>query len=346
MLPQGEVTLSRETEQARRAIVYCIVPADLADKLHEPLYRHFAGDPRVEVVVDYRNRDRRSPPDRRSATAPTADDRRRIRAEEGRRVADRRATITSVDPPELPRALLRFADRLEFVERLEPTSQHLEDVDTARLVMRFQAGEHDVFADLYRRYFDRVYGYLKVALRDAHEAEDVCQQVFLDVFSGLERYERRSQPFRGWLYVVVRNHAVSRLKQLGRLEPSDPLDLDRKLEDGRPRQADDSSGDALSWISDRELVLFIERLPLAQRQVLVLRYLVGLSSSETAVVLGRSPEAVRQQQVRALAYLRQRLQALGRAPRATRRSGHRVLIPQARVIRARRFSLMRPGSVM
>ncbi|MDX6663702.1 MAG: hypothetical protein QOG09_1804, partial [Solirubrobacterales bacterium] len=44
---------------------------------------------------------------------------------------------------------------LAFVERVSASEEQLEDVDTGRLVTRIQAGDSDLFAELYRRYFDR-----------------------------------------------------------------------------------------------------------------------------------------------------------------------------------------------
>src|SRR5437764_915904 len=111
-----------------RTIVYCIVPPLLAARLHEPLRRYFAADAEVEVVVEQRRRERRRAPERRSETTCTsADERRRIRAESGRRVGERRAPLVPVDQRELPRVARRYAEQLRFVERVAPATQHAED---------------------------------------------------------------------------------------------------------------------------------------------------------------------------------------------------------------------------
>ena len=185
-----------------------------------------------------------------------------------------------------------------------------EDLDTAHLVTRLQAGEDGAFELLYLRYFDRVYAYLCVSLRDAHEAEDATQQVFLKLFEALPRYERRHQPFRAWMFTIARNEAVDRLRKRGTVELEDPVVLSRR----RDSIADHDGLDALRWMSDSEMLLLIERLSPLQRQVLVLRYMLDLSCAEVAEVLGRSSESVRQLQHRALEFLRARLHALGRQP--------------------------------
>jgi hypothetical protein len=141
---------------------------------------------------------------------------------QGRRVSDRRTTSLAVAAPELPRKLERYAQQLVFFERIEPTDEQAEDADTARLVIRFQAGDEEAFAGLYVRYFNRVYVYLRTALNDPIEAEDAAQHVFMRVYEALPRYERRGQPFRGWLFRIVRNYTLDQLKKLGRNLPTEP----------------------------------------------------------------------------------------------------------------------------
>jgi RNA polymerase sigma-70 factor (ECF subfamily) len=331
----------RQTFGSGRPVVYCLIPAPLAPALHEPLRRHFANDPSIEVIVELRVTERRSARARRAAPAvqpadSPPDDRRSILAPAGRRTGERRATQVPVPAPALPHQARRHADRLTFVERLEPSGLEAEDLDTARLVTRIQAGDHDAVAILYMRYFDRVYGYLRLLFRDVREAEDAAQHVFLKVLEGVGSWENRPRMFRPWLFVVARNHALNELKRAGHAVAVDSETLDRL------RTTRDSSDEltALDWVSDRELSMFIERLPLTQRQILFLRYVVGLSSRETAIVLGHTLAAVRRQHVRAVAQLRDRLTALGREPKHGGRVRSKVLLRTQPVLRARRFSLL------
>jgi len=342
--------MPREPEQAPRAIIYCIVPADLAAKLHEPLRRHFAAEPNVEVIVEQRWRDRRHSQDRRTeGSSPATSERRRIRAAAGRRVAERRAAALPVQAfADLPRKARPHLDRLVFIEHLEPSAQHSEDLDTARLVTAIQGGASHRFEELYSRYFDRVYAYLRIALRDQQLAEDMTQQVFLKVLEALPRYQSRGKPFRAWLFTIVRNEAVSQLRARRGLIVEDPTELHRwqdRLYAASPQAAQDDGVDArevLSWIEDRELLMFIERLPASQRQVLILRFMLDLTHSEIAEILGRTPVDVRAQQHRALRFLQQRLTALGRGPKTRERSGWQRRAGQARILRNRRFVLLAP----
>src|SRR5207247_785202 len=103
------------------------------------------------------------------------------------------------------------------------------------------------------------------------------------------------------------NHAMKHR----RVDIEDPGEIDRR----REVECDtELPPEALEWLTDQDLMVLVSRLPLAQRQVILLRYMMDLSCPEIAEVLGRTPDAVRQLQQRALNFLRVRLSALGRGP--------------------------------
>lgn len=325
---------------ATRQITYVIVPAKLAPRLHEALSEHFSTLPGYEVVIERRGgAERRSGRERRAGNgkAPARGERRGIPDKSGRRVAERRSTVTDVPPPELPRRARRFTGELRFVRRMEPSTQKLEDSDTARAVARFQAGDREAFSLIYTRYFSRVYSYLRVALNSSHDAEDAAQEVFAKVLTGLPRYRRQEQPFRAWLFTIVRNEAISRLRKSGREELLAPDELDERREVSS--EPEEPQLPVLDWITDRDLGIFVERLTLQQRQVLLLRYLMDMRSEEIADVMGIQASQVRGIQRRAVDFLRERMVAIGREPKGVRRPEMQRFRKQAQVLRHRRFAL-------
>jgi len=275
---------------AQRGVIYCVLRPELADELHDELREFFRDRANVEVIVE-----RRRLADRRSA---------------GSRRGERRTDVARADPPALPPAAMAHRDRIPFVARLEPSTLQLEDRDTARLVRQIQAGEPELFAKLYTRHFDRVYAYLTIALRDTHEAEDATQDVFARVCVALPRYEERGSPFRGWLFQIVRNTAIDRLRRRARSAVPFPDDL---LEHVAERSG---AADATEWLGDRSWLNVIESLPLPQRQVIALRYVMGLPGREAAAVLGRSPAGERQLHHRAMISLREVMGGSGRLGRS------------------------------
>jgi RNA polymerase sigma-70 factor (ECF subfamily) len=265
-----------------------------------------------------------------------------VRSTTGRRIGERRAARVPADPPQLPRRARRHAARLTFFERVEPPTEQAEDRDTARVVARIQAGDREAFGIIYKRYFARVYTYVRAVVPTKPDAEDVTQEVFAKLLAAMPRYERREQPFRAWLFTVVRNATVDHLEREGRMEPMEPEELDAIREATSTDEAPEPQElTALNWITDQDLMIFVERLPLAQRQVLVLRFLFGMKTAEIARTLGRSRTSVSTLQYRALEFLEERLTAIGRSPASNERGTNKMKAwgTPANVIRSRRFAL-------
>ena len=111
------------------------------------------------------------------------------------------------------------------------------DPAIARAVARAKSGDDDAIRFLYLRYKDNVYGYVLSILRDAHEAEDVTQTVFIKLMSVIHKYEPREVPFTSWILRVARNVAIDSLRQRRPVpceEVFEPTRADRRL---RPRAA-------------------------------------------------------------------------------------------------------------
>ena len=109
------------------------------------------------------------------------------------------------------------------------------DPAIARAVARAKSGDNDAIRFLYLRYKDNVYGYVLSILRDAHEAEDVTQTVFIKLISVIHKYEPRHVPFTAWILKVARNVALDSLRQRR------PVPCEEVIESSRP--ADDLSHD-------------------------------------------------------------------------------------------------------
>jgi RNA polymerase sigma-70 factor (ECF subfamily) len=319
-------------------MIYCIVPTDLEWGLGSTLGRHFRDDSCVEVVRERRHGERRQRERRRpdEVRPPAVRERRAMGGPRGRRVAERRMPVAHATGRPLPRRVRRHAQRIGFVEHVAPDARVVEDADSDRLVTRIQGGDMSAFDAMYLRYVDRVFSYLRMLLRDTHEAEDFTQEVFIKVLRAVPRYAvEPGRPFRAWLFRIARNHAMDRLEKMGRVEVLDP----HTLQDRGSGQEDRTEALALRWISDDDLMLLIELMPLAQRQVVTLQFLLEMTTAEIAHVLDRTPESVRQLRSRALKHLETRLTASGRVPvRAGRQPMMRVL-RQATVLRHRRFAL-------
>jgi RNA polymerase sigma-70 factor (ECF subfamily) len=180
----------------------------------------------------------------------------------------------------------------------------MERVDTAislrELVSR---AAHDVVArdELVRRVRDLALRYARVRLgRFGSEdlAQDVAQEVCMAVVAAVPTYEERGLPFEAFVYRIA-SHKLADVQRAEMRGPTPVADLpDRVDEAPTPEEAAVVRDDAALALS------LLQRLPEAQREILILRVAVGMSTEETADAIGMSPGAVRVAQHRALARLR------------------------------------------
>lgn len=90
-------------------------------------------------------------------------------------------------------------------------------MDDVIIIRRVLEGEVDAFALLVERYHRNLLSFIFRIVRDAHLAEDIGQEVFLNVYRELSHFDpKRGTPFAAWLFIVARNLSVSELRRQGR----------------------------------------------------------------------------------------------------------------------------------
>lgn len=163
--------------------------------------------------------------------------------------------------------------------------------------VRAAQADRAAFGALYRRYLDRVYGYCFYLLGDHHDAEDATERTFMAALAAIDRYRDEGSTFRSWLFRIAHNQLVNALRSRGRRRA-------RSLDDVAEPIADvDPAGVVGIAEESRRLRRALEALPDDRRQVVILRFVDGLSAREIGAVLGRSEGAVRVLQHRALRQL-------------------------------------------
>lgn len=130
------------------------------------------------------------------------------------------------------------------------------------------------------------------------EADDVVQDAFVKAYATLDRF-RPDATFRPWLLRIVINetHNLRRSRQRR-------ADREWRWSDPERGSAEDPERVVVSQERRAELVAAIERLPEQLRRVVVCRYLMELSETETAVALGVRPGTVKSRLHRSLTRLR------------------------------------------
>jgi RNA polymerase sigma-70 factor, ECF subfamily len=137
------------------------------------------------------------------------------------------------------------------------------------------------------------------AERSGLSADDVAQEVCLAAMTALPRYKDQGRPFLAFVYGIAAHKVADAHRALARnrSEPTGEVPERFAAEPG-PEQL------ALEAESNARMNALLQVLPEKQREILILRVVVGLSAEETAVAVGSSPGAVRVAQHRALARLR------------------------------------------
>jgi RNA polymerase sigma-70 factor (ECF subfamily) len=169
-----------------------------------------------------------------------------------------------------------------------------QETDTAeRLAIEAAQKDPARFAELYESNFDRVYAYIARRVLNRHEAEDLTSEVFHQALAGLPRFEWRGVPFAAWLFRIAANSIIDRSKRAAKEQEILPTT------EGTSEQVN------IEEIDQRaRLFQLVDRLPIDQRRVIVMRFADDKSLREIAQALGRSEGAVKQLQFRALQNLR------------------------------------------
>lgn len=168
-------------------------------------------------------------------------------------------------------------------------------------IARAKEGDREALRLLYVRYSDNVYGYVRSIVRDEKEAEDITQQVFLKLITAICKYDDRGVPFSAWLLRLSRNAALDHLRRRRAIPAEEVYGIDTC--------ADDSALEA-----SRGLQTALDSLPEEQRNVVVLRHVVGLTPPEIAEQMGRSESSIHGLHHRGRKALRQELIRLNCAP--------------------------------
>jgi RNA polymerase sigma-70 factor (ECF subfamily) len=179
---------------------------------------------------------------------------------------------------------------------------NLQEADDSELIARAAKGDREAFGALYERYVFRVFRHVYYLTSDPHTAEDLTAQTFLNALEAIPRYEVRGVPFLAWLLRIAYNLTVNHRK----VRSNGTAPLPEGLEIEGTSYSPEASCEAKA---DGERVWeVVRRLRGDQRQVIVMRFIDGLSYPDIARVLGKSIGAVRVIQYRALCALRRRLE--------------------------------------
>ena len=185
-------------------------------------------------------------------------------------------------------------------EEVDPTSRaekatspvEMKELSDEELLVGIRAESEAHFAELYNRYFQRIYSFVYTRMRNHAETEEVVQDTFLAVFCSFDRYRGQSS-LLSWIYGIAKNTANSTIRRARsmseRIDLADDEDLIPRpsLGVGSPAEQLD-----LHRFQDK-LSERLEGLADWQAEIFELRHLKNLSIPEISRRTARSSDAVR-----------------------------------------------------
>lgn len=166
------------------------------------------------------------------------------------------------------------------------------------LIRASMKGDSEAFEALYLHYMERIYRYIYFRVGDEAQAEDMTEDVFVRAWESLPKYRLGVSRFTSWLYTIAHNLVVDQYRRRNPVQistedlarHSDPSDLPERV---------------ISRKQEIEvLAKSIKQLEELEQEVLLLRFVEGLSHREIAAIIGKSRSASRVIQHRALKALR------------------------------------------
>ncbi len=180
----------------------------------------------------------------------------------------------------------------------------LPDVTTdARLLLRVRAGDEDAIISVYQTYLPPLYQYVRLRVGDNALAEDIVSDIFVKLIDSIGKASAPHSSLRGWLFRVARSEIAQHYGEKQHLSLTN-------MEEWLPASSITNPETQVMETGGIERVRQAVRMLKAEHQeVLILRFGQVLSLQETADIMGKSISAIKSLQFRALATLRQILDA-------------------------------------
>jgi RNA polymerase sigma factor (sigma-70 family) len=197
---------------------------------------------------------------------------------------------------------------------MDPTSSQtgsLAALGDAALVRLVAERRPEALAELYDRFASTLLALARRVLANHADAEEVLQEVFVQVWSRGESYDPARSSVSTWLVLIARSRAIDRLRNRkvvertheasSRAAPSDPGDL------GEPRTSPEAVENVFIQERHERVQREMAALPAEQRQVLEMAFYEGLTQSEIAVKAGLPLGTVKTRTLLAMKKLRNAL---------------------------------------
>lgn len=181
-----------------------------------------------------------------------------------------------------------------------PSAKDQPQMTDSMLISRVRTGDEDALAALHDRYASVVYSVALRVLGDTTQAEDILQEIFIQLWRNPQRFDANRGSLGAWLAVIARHRAIDQLRR--RRPETDVEDVIISI-DTRLEQTTDRN------MAIAKVRAAVEHLPPEQRQPLELAFFQGLTHSEIASKTGEPLGTIKTRIRTALLALRKALAA-------------------------------------
>jgi RNA polymerase sigma-70 factor, ECF subfamily len=219
----------------------------------------------------------------------------RFRTDGAAGLARSESTVAAAPLPG-PRGLVRTPEPAPVADDT-PFESTPDGVVVMEIVARAQAGDAEAFGQLYDRYVDLVYRYVYYRVGTTTLAEDLVSETFLRALRRITSFTWQGRDFAAWLITIARNLIADHYKS-GRYRLEVATEDMLAVADGA--SASSPEGEVLDALTNRTLLEAVKELNAEQQECVVLRFLQGLSVTETALAMGKTEGAIKALQYRAV----------------------------------------------
>lgn len=173
-------------------------------------------------------------------------------------------------------------------------------VNTQQLVKLAGAGDRDAFGKLYDIYLDAVYRFVYVRVGNRQDAEDITEQIFISMFTAINRYVDNGLPFEAWMYRIARNKVTDyyrkhkshvQLEEIAEAVDTHPL----------PEEQTEIN------LSKEAVMKSLIRIPSQYQEIIVLKFIEDKTNEEISTMLEKPIAHIRVLQHRAIQALRKKI---------------------------------------
>ncbi len=164
------------------------------------------------------------------------------------------------------------------------------------VIYNVKNGKTEDFGLIVEKYKDSLFSFIFYSVKDEGAAGDIFQETMLKALTEINKYKEKGK-FKAWLFTIARNKITDYFRKA-----SKTISLDDEEQSEKPDLSDNTEAKALSNISLEEIASFIDKLPQAQKEVILLRQylsfkeIADMLSCPLGTVLARMNRAIKKLQ--------------------------------------------------